>query len=84
MTLMSLRSRSYVNTSMVLQRPDHLFIHNYKSVYSLYSAIAICSYFVTPYSYGITIGLYYPSHTRGTLSPHPSVLHHQLPTSRNY
>ena len=20
----------------------------------------------------------------GTLSPHPSVLHHQLPTSRNY
>ena len=26
----------------------------------------------------------YPSHTRGTLSPHPSVLHHQLPTSRNY
>ena len=26
----------------------------------------------------------YPSHTPGTLSPHPSVLHHQLQTSRNY
>ena len=26
----------------------------------------------------------YPSHTPGKLSPHPFVLHHQLPTSRNY
>ena len=26
----------------------------------------------------------YPSHTPETLSPYPSLLHHQLPTSRNY
>ena len=29
MALMSLRSRSHVNASMVLTRADHLFIHNY-------------------------------------------------------
>ena len=29
MAIMSLRSRSHVNASMVLTRADHLFIHNY-------------------------------------------------------
>ena len=29
MALMSLRSRSHVNASMVLMRADHLCIHNY-------------------------------------------------------
>ena len=29
MALMSLRSRSHVNVSMVLTRADHLFIRNY-------------------------------------------------------
>ena len=30
MALMSLRSRSHVNASVVLTRADHLFIHNYR------------------------------------------------------